>query len=197
MDNLRSYVVPLGRLLLSSLFIWAGYNKLFGFGPAGTAGYFADNGVPLPQLAAWIAIIVELVGGIMILIGLQARWVALALAIWCLVTAFGWHLPAGSRCTHDQLLQESEHGGRFSLRVRLRRRRVASTKRWAPTRLHKHGRFALALRLMKVNFRLLRTDETCGYGCANARDIIFITSIQPTAHDGLVTLAFPAYCVLI
>jgi putative oxidoreductase len=102
MDNLRSYVVPLGRLLLSSLFIWAGYNKLFGFGPAGTAGYFADNGVPLPQLAAWIAIIVELVGGIMILIGLQARWVALALAIWCLVTAFGWHLPAGSKM-HDMI----------------------------------------------------------------------------------------------
>jgi putative oxidoreductase len=102
MDNVRSYVVPLGRLLLSSLFIWAGYNKLFGFGPAGTAGYFADNGVPLPQLAAWIAIIVELVGGIMILIGLQARWVALALAIWCLVTAFGWHLPAESKM-HDMI----------------------------------------------------------------------------------------------
>jgi putative oxidoreductase len=102
MDNLRTYAVPLGRLLLSSLFIWAGYNKLFGFGPAGTAGYFASNGVPVPDVAAWIAIIVELGGGILILIGLQARWVALALAIWCLLTAFGWHLPAGSKM-HDMV----------------------------------------------------------------------------------------------
>jgi putative oxidoreductase len=101
-ENLRSYAVPLGRLLLASLFIWAGYNKLFGFGPAGTAGYFANNGVPLPEVAVWIAIIVELVGGIMILIGLQARWVALALAIWFLVTGFGWHLPAGSKM-HDMI----------------------------------------------------------------------------------------------
>jgi putative oxidoreductase len=95
MEDLRTYAAPLGRLLLSGLFIWAGYTKLFVFGAAGTAAFFADNGVPVPQLAAWIAIIVELIGGIMILIGLQARWVALALAIWCLVTAFGWHLPAG------------------------------------------------------------------------------------------------------
>jgi putative oxidoreductase len=102
MDDLRSYAVPLGRLLLSSLFIWAGYTKLFGFGPVGTAGYFADNGVPLPEVGAWIAIVVELVGGIMILIGLQARWVALALAIWCLITGFGWHLPAGSKM-HDMI----------------------------------------------------------------------------------------------
>jgi len=102
MDNLRSYAVPLGRLLLSSLFIWAGYTKLVVFGPSGTTGYFASNGVPLPELGAWIAIIVELVGGIMILIGLQARWVALVLAIWCLVTGFGWHLPAGSKM-HDMI----------------------------------------------------------------------------------------------
>jgi len=101
MESLRTYAAPLGRLLLSSLFIWAGYNKLFGFGAAGTAAYFADNGVPIPQASAWIAIIVELIGGIMILIGLQARWVALVLAIWCLVTGFGWHLPAGKM--HDMI----------------------------------------------------------------------------------------------
>ena len=33
MENLRGYLVPLARLLMSSLFIWAGYNKLFVFGP--------------------------------------------------------------------------------------------------------------------------------------------------------------------
>jgi len=95
MDSWKTYLAPLGRLLLSSLFIWAGYTKLFVFGPSGTAGYVASVHIPLPALAAWIAIIVELVGGILILIGYQTRWVALVLAIWCLVTGFWVHLPVG------------------------------------------------------------------------------------------------------
>jgi uncharacterized membrane protein YphA (DoxX/SURF4 family) len=39
MDNLKGYLAPLGRLLMSSLFIWAGYHKLIN--PGGTAQYFA------------------------------------------------------------------------------------------------------------------------------------------------------------
>jgi len=100
MDNLKTYAVPLGRLLLSSLFSYAGLTKLFVFGPEGTAQFFAKAGAPIPELSNWIAIIVELIGGIMILIGLQTRWVALVLAIWCLVTGFGFHLP-GSAMMHD------------------------------------------------------------------------------------------------
>ena len=97
MDSWKTYLTPLGRLLLSSLFIWAGYAKLFMFGPSGTAQYVASVHMPLPALAAWVAIIVELVGGILILIGYQTRWVALALAIWCLVTGFAVHLPVGDQ----------------------------------------------------------------------------------------------------
>jgi putative oxidoreductase len=40
MDNLKGYLAPLGRLLMSSLFIWAGYHKLIN--PGGTAQYFAN-----------------------------------------------------------------------------------------------------------------------------------------------------------
>jgi putative oxidoreductase len=97
MDSSKPYLTLLGRILLSSLFIWAGYAKLFVFGPSGTAGYMASVHMPLPELAAWIAIIVELVGGILILIGYQTRWVALVLAIWCLVTGFAVHLPGGDQ----------------------------------------------------------------------------------------------------
>ena len=97
MDSWKTYLTPIGRLLLSSLFIWAGYAKLFMFGPSGTAGYMASVHMPLPELAAWIAIIVELVGGILLLIGYQTRWVALVLAIWCLVTGFAVHLPVGDQ----------------------------------------------------------------------------------------------------
>ena len=95
MENLRGYLVPLARLLMSALFIWAGYNKLFVFGPSGTAQYFASVHIPIPAISAWVVIVIEIIGGLMILIGLQTRWVALVLAIFCLITGFGVHLPVG------------------------------------------------------------------------------------------------------
>jgi putative oxidoreductase len=95
MENAKTYAVPLGRLLMSSLFIWAGWEKLFKFGPTGTAGYFASKHIPIPDVAAWVVIVIELIGGLMILVGFQTRWVALVLAIFCLITGFGVHLPTG------------------------------------------------------------------------------------------------------
>jgi putative oxidoreductase len=93
MENAKTYLVPLGRLLLSSLFIWAGWGKLMN--PSGTAQYFASYHLPAPSVLVWIVIIIELIGGLLILAGFQARWVALVLAIFCLITGFAIHLPAG------------------------------------------------------------------------------------------------------
>ena len=63
MDSLKIYLAPLGRLLMSSLFIWAGVNKLQH--SSATAQPFADRyHVPLPGVAVWIAIIVEILGGV-------------------------------------------------------------------------------------------------------------------------------------
>jgi putative oxidoreductase len=92
MDNIARYLPPLARLLLSSLFIWAGYAKLMA--PSVTAQYFA--GIPAPGLMVWVAVIVELVGGLAILVGLKARLVAAILAVWCLVTGFAVHFVAAS-----------------------------------------------------------------------------------------------------
>jgi putative oxidoreductase len=102
MGSWKTYSAPLGRLLLSSLFIWGGYNILFEPGPEGTVQFFAKVGVPVPELATWIALVVELGGGILLLVGLQTRWVALALCIWCLFTAFAYHLPPGA-VMHDMI----------------------------------------------------------------------------------------------
>lgn len=93
MENAKAYLVPLGRLLMSSLFIWAGFGKLTN--PSGTAQYFASYHLPAPDVLVWIVIIIELIGGLMILVGFQTRWVALVLALFCLVTGFAIHLPAG------------------------------------------------------------------------------------------------------
>ena len=78
-----------GRLLIAFIFIMAGWNKIGGF--EGTVGYIQSVGLPLPTIAAVVAIIVELGGGLLIAVGYKARWAAAALALFTLVTAFMFH----------------------------------------------------------------------------------------------------------
>lgn len=73
----------LGRILLAWLFIPSGWGKIAGF--AGVSGYIASKGVPLPDVAAALAIVIELGLGVLLLIGWQARWAALGLAIFVAV----------------------------------------------------------------------------------------------------------------
>jgi len=95
MEQAKGFLIPLGRLLMSSLFIWAGVHKLLN--PGGTAQYFTAAHIPAPEISVWIAIVIELVGGVAILVGFMTRWVGLILAIFCLVTAFGVHLVNGDQ----------------------------------------------------------------------------------------------------
>lgn len=95
MDTMKSYLPPLGRLLMSSLFIWAGLHKLMN--PGGTAQYFAGAHIPVPNIAVWVVIAIEVLGGLAILVGYQTRWAAAVLAVFCLATGFGVHLPVGDQ----------------------------------------------------------------------------------------------------
>ncbi len=78
-----------GRLLVAYIFIVAGWGKITGF--EGTVGYIESVGLPLPVMAAVVAIIVEVGGGLMLAVGYKARWAAAALALFTLVTAFVFH----------------------------------------------------------------------------------------------------------
>lgn len=72
-----------GRLLLAYLFVPAGWGKIAGF--AGTVGYITSQGVPMPQVAAALSILIELGLGLLVLVGWQTRWAALGLAIFVAV----------------------------------------------------------------------------------------------------------------
>ena len=78
-----------GRILLALIFITSGFEKLTGF--SGTVGYIASKGLPLPQVGAALAVLVELGGGLMLAIGFKARWAALAIAIFSLAAGFLFH----------------------------------------------------------------------------------------------------------
>jgi putative oxidoreductase len=78
-----------GRLLLALIFILSGLGKL-GASEA-TQGYIASVGLPLPMLSYVIAIVVEVVGGLLLLVGYQTRIASLALAGFTLVAAVLFH----------------------------------------------------------------------------------------------------------
>lgn len=89
----QQYGPLIGRLLLSNLFIVAGFKKITGF--AGTAGYMAakmpalDPNLINIMLALTIAI--ELGGGLMILVGWQARWAAAIIFLWMIPVTWLFH----------------------------------------------------------------------------------------------------------
>ncbi len=89
METLNRFGPLIGRLLIAFIFIFAGYGKITGF--EGTVGYIASKSMPLPQLAAIGAIIIELGGGLMLVAGWKARWAAAAMFVFTLLAALIFH----------------------------------------------------------------------------------------------------------
>lgn len=85
----QNAVVLAGRILLSLMFITAGYPKLLD--PAGTAGMIAGAGLPAATVLAYLAGLFELVAGLFILVGFQTRIAAWLLAAFCVFTALVFH----------------------------------------------------------------------------------------------------------
>lgn len=88
----QNLVVLAGRILLSLMFITAGYPKLID--PAGTAGMIAGAGLPAATALAYLAGLFELVAGLFILVGFQTRVASWLLAVFCVFTALVFHSGA-------------------------------------------------------------------------------------------------------
>ena len=67
------------RIALGTMFLAHGLTKLLVFTPAGTAGFFQSVG--FPGFLAYPIIAFEILGGIMLLLGVYARWIAAVAAI--------------------------------------------------------------------------------------------------------------------
>lgn len=103
MNALQNPLALIGRILLAIVFVPAGFGKIAGF--AGAVGYATSVGLPLPTVGVAIALVIELFGGLALLIGFRARYAALALAVFTLVASFFFHaywtLPA-----EQQMMQQ-------------------------------------------------------------------------------------------
>jgi putative oxidoreductase len=89
MNTLNRYGPLVGRILIALIFVFAGFGKITGF--EGTVGYIASKGMPLPQLAAIGAILIELGGGIMLVLGWKTRLAAMALFLFTGLAALIFH----------------------------------------------------------------------------------------------------------
>jgi putative oxidoreductase len=96
----ESVGLAFSRLALGIIFVVSGVGKVFAVGPKASgieafAGTLAQLGIPLPTVAAWGVGVLELVGGVLLLIGLLTRIVAGLLAIDMAVATVLVHLPNG------------------------------------------------------------------------------------------------------
>jgi putative oxidoreductase len=90
MERAAPYLILIGRVLLSIIFIQSGWNKIFGY--AGTVEHMEAAGVPGALLP--LVILTELGGGLLVVLGVFTRWAALALAGFCLLAAYLFHHPS-------------------------------------------------------------------------------------------------------
>ncbi|AWL11802.1 hypothetical protein HMF8227_01324 [Saliniradius amylolyticus] len=85
------------RLYLAPVLIQAGWNKANSFDSV--VQWFGNSewglGMPFPELMAFLAIAAELVGGVLILVGLATRWASIPLMITMVVAAVTVHWQNG------------------------------------------------------------------------------------------------------
>lgn len=84
-----TYIPFFGRLCMCALFFNSVFSKISD--PGGLMTTLAEKGIPLPEVTAWVVIIVELVSPILILIGYKTRWAALALVLWLVPVTIVMH----------------------------------------------------------------------------------------------------------
>ena len=87
--NAIRYIPFVGRLMIGLPFAMSGLSKLGAYGA--TTGMIGAVGLPFPPLAFAVALAIELGGGLLLIAGYRARYVAVALALFALATAMSFH----------------------------------------------------------------------------------------------------------
>jgi putative oxidoreductase len=120
----------IGRILISSLFLFSGYNKIFNYNV--TVNWMEGFGIPGILLGPAIAL--EIILPILIIIGYQTRIASLILALFCVGTALVFHLDLTNQMQIVALLKNFGLAGGFIFIA------VNGTKDWAIEKKKKYVR---------------------------------------------------------
>ena len=88
-----SFGYLLVRLLVGVILAISGYNKVFVMGMDGASAFFEKIGIPLAMLAGPVVSLLELIGGLLLIVGLFTRYVAVLFFIEFIVAAWAKWLP--------------------------------------------------------------------------------------------------------
>jgi putative oxidoreductase len=88
-EKVRDKVFLVARILLALLFLTFGWSKLTDY--SGTVAYMTQTGLPLPSVAALVAIAIEFFGAVALILGVWTRPLAVLLGLYSLATAFIGH----------------------------------------------------------------------------------------------------------
>lgn len=86
-------VTLIGRILLGHMFLLAGISKISAY--AGTQGYMESMGVPGALLP--LVILLEIGGGLAVIVGWFTRWAAIVLAVFTALSALIFHTNFGDQ----------------------------------------------------------------------------------------------------
>jgi putative oxidoreductase len=99
-QNMQNSTALAGRILLALIFVLSGFSKLTGFD--GTAAYMASAGLPFTKVLLVLTIAVELGGGLLIMLGWKARWVALVVFLFLIPVTLVFHGPGADPALAQQ-----------------------------------------------------------------------------------------------
>lgn len=102
------------RLLLAAIFLIMGFGKL---GAAeGTIGYIAIVGLPFAEALYYATVALELIGGVLLVVGFQTRAVAVALGLFSLAAAALFHADFADQAQFTSFLKNlAIAGGMFQV----------------------------------------------------------------------------------
>lgn len=89
MSKSRDAIALIGRCLMAVMFLLSGFGKVVA--PAATIAWIASTGLPMPSVGYVIAIITELGGGLLLILGWQTRVLGAVLSVFAIATAFIFH----------------------------------------------------------------------------------------------------------
>jgi putative oxidoreductase len=87
----QNFAALVGRILLAAIFIISGFNKFSDF--SGTAGFMSGAGLPAAEFLLVLTILIELAGGLLIVLGLYTRQLSLILFLFMIPVTAVFHNP--------------------------------------------------------------------------------------------------------
>ena len=88
-EAIRACAPVVGRLLMALIFLMSGYGKVTAFAP--TAAAMAGKGMPMSEALLVCAIAIEIVAGVLLVIGWKTRIAALALIVFLVPATLYFH----------------------------------------------------------------------------------------------------------